>query len=219
MATTYTDGSAVSGISGTMTETSILGVIMERIHPHGAHINSITEELKNVLVEMTSRDDVDFLRTTSSPTVSDGTTSFAKPANFKKLISLEIEDYGTLDRIGFNLYQDRVNFYTDYEGEPHEFAEYGSNIYLWPTADQSYTATLYYAYIHPYSTSTIYLDDDLREAVYNGVMAHLYRGKLSRIDGSKGLAEYYSAIYEREILSKMSLYENWQPRRIEYRNL
>lgn len=199
-----------------MTESGILEVILDRIHPHGEQISTVNEELLNVLVDITSRRDVDFLTSTSAPTVVDGTTSFSKPTGWKRIIGIEVADHGMLERISFDLYQNRYNYYESLEGEPHDFAEYGDNIYIWPTADTTYTTTLYYAYIHPRSTDTIYLDDNLREAVYSGILANLYRGRLSSLEGAINKAEYYQQIHEREIQAQKPNYRNWQPRNTKY---
>ena len=203
----------------TMTVDGILEQVLKRITPLADRVPSITEELLNTLVDITSRDDVDFLRTTSAPAVIEDQVSIDKPTGFKRLVQLEIEDVGPLSRITFDSYQKWVNSAFNSTGEPYSYADYGDKIYLYPTPDATYTAAMSYTYQHPRSSTTIELPDTLREAVYNGVMALLFRGQLSDVEGAADRAIYHDSLYEREIARQGDAVRDRQPRKVKYRDI
>ena len=203
--------------TGTMTAAGIKEAIWRRIQPHNILITNINEEILNALTDITGRQNVDFLLGVESYSVAAGQISLSVPAGYKRIIQLNITDTGPLSRISYDLYKMRVEN-SECTGEPREFAENGNLIYLWPTPDVTYTATLQYAYTHARILTSIVLQDSLREAVYNKVISLLFKGQLSQVEGAMQRAIEHDNIYEKELAIQAMRVKDSTIRWVKYNN-
>ena len=101
-------------------------------------------------------------------TLSDGSTYFDEPSDFKSPISIVLND-GSVDLApllpmpgGYKGYKDAMdNFTSGNESKPQYYARFNGKIYVYPTADQSYTITLDYYKKHVLDANNIEYDDDM----------------------------------------------------------
>lgn len=105
-------------------------------------------------------------------TLSDGSTYFDQPSDFKSLISIVLND-GSVDLEpllpmpgGYKGYKDAMDSFTSgNESTPKYYARFNGKIYVYPTAGQSYTITFDYYKKHALNVSDedfeIEFDDDL----------------------------------------------------------
>jgi hypothetical protein len=104
----------------------------------------------------------------TSLALSDGSTYFAKPSDFKSVISIVLND-GSVDLApllpmpgGYKGYKDAMDSFTSgNESTPKFYAKFGDNIYVYPTAGQAYTITFDYYKKHALDADTIEFDDDM----------------------------------------------------------
>jgi len=132
----------------------------------GRSETDIDSQIKSVI------NDLRFLNileaTDTTPTLADGSTYFAKPSDFKSLISIVLND-GSVDLEpllpmpgGYKGYKEAMESFTSGdESKPKFYAKFGDNIYVYPTADQAYTITFDYYKKHALDPDDIEFDDDL----------------------------------------------------------
>ena len=113
-----------------------------------------------------------YLHNTDTASLSDGTTYIAEPTDFKDIEAIVLND-GTddgapLEKIEFDEYLKRKeDESSDNRDEPKYYARFNKRFYVDPTADGSYTATIYFYRYHTDSLNTILFGDEWREAIYS----------------------------------------------------
>jgi len=159
-----------------MTGSQILNVIMLRLGT-GSGITNINTELEGVLYDITSR--ADFYTSLSEFVTVSGQYEYDEPDALKRIYECSISGLGLLEK---KTYRDYLNAVADGSaatpGEPLYVARRRGKLYVWPVPDQEYTIEVDYAGFHPAEWSEIALGPEFHEAIYEGVLAALYRGQL-----------------------------------------
>ena len=159
-----------------MTGAQILNVIMIRIGT-GSGVTSINAEVEGVLYDITSR--ADFYTSDSDiETVADQ-YEYDEPEGLKRIYECSLSGLGLLEK---KTYRDYLKAVADgsaaITGEPLYIARRHGKLYMWPVADQAYAVSVDYAGYHPETWTDILLGPEFNEAIYEGVLAALYRGQL-----------------------------------------
>lgn len=159
-----------------VTGAEILNVIMARIGT-GSGVTNINTEVQGVLFDITSR--ADFLTDLDTVNVVSGTYEYDEPEGLKRIYECSLTDLGLLEK---KTYRDYLNAVADgsaaSSGEPLYVARRRGKLYVWPNADQAYTMEVDYARYHPETWTDILLGPEFNEAIFEGVLAALYRGQL-----------------------------------------
>jgi len=159
-----------------MTGAEVLNVIMARIGT-GSGVTGINTELTSVLYDITSR--ADFLTALETIEVVAGTVEYSEPDGLKRIYECTLSGSGLLEK---KTYRDYLKAIADgtatTEGEPLYYARRHGKVYVWPVPDQGYTLNIDYAGYHPEVWTNILLGAEFNEAIFEGVLAALYRGQL-----------------------------------------
>ena len=159
-----------------MTGSQILNVIMLRLGT-GSGITNINTELEGVLYDITSR--ADFYTALSTFETVAAEYEYDEPDALKRIYECSISGLGLLEK---KTYRDYLNAVADGSAatpsEPLYVARRRGKLYVWPVPDQVYTMEVDYAGYHPAEWSEIALGPEFHEAIYEGVLAALYRGQL-----------------------------------------
>jgi len=159
-----------------MTKAEILTAVQNRT-ARGSTITSIDTELLAVLIDITARHP--FLKSSEAQSWTSGTASkdFPTGANRILMVTCQLTAGGDTDpliEIPFSKYLDK-NRSSD-SGVPQYWSVYNNEIYLYPKANDTYTVTVYYSYIHPTSLVSILLGEAFRECVTEGTVFKWYEG-------------------------------------------
>jgi hypothetical protein len=159
-----------------MTGAQILNVIMARLGT-GSGVTNINTEVAGVLYDITSR--ADFLTAVDTVNTVTGTYEYAEPEGLKRIYECSISGIGLLEK---KTYRDYLKALADgtaaIESEPLYIARRHGKLYMWPVADQAYAVSVDYAGYHPETWTNILLGPEFNEAIFEGVLAALYRGQL-----------------------------------------
>jgi len=159
-----------------MTGAQILNVIMARIGT-GSGVTSINDELTGVLYDITSR--ADFLTAIDPINLVSGTYSYDEPEGLKRIYECSLAGVGMLERKTYRDYLLAVDDGTAaVGGEPLYVARRHGKLYVWPVPDEAFTLEVDFARFHPESWANISLGAEFHEAIFEGVLAALYRGQL-----------------------------------------
>ena len=184
-----------------MTGSQILNVIMLRLGT-GSGITNINTELEGVLYDITSR--ADFYTALSQIETVAAQYEYDEPDGLKRIYECSIPGTGSLEK---KTYRDYLTAASDGSaatpGEPLYVARRRGKLYVWPVPDAVYTIEVDYASYHPAEWSEIALGPEFNEAIFEGVLAALYRGQLFeklRLNNKK--------ITNRDILEDVSQNQN-----------
>jgi hypothetical protein len=159
-----------------MTGAQILNVIMLRIGT-GSGVTSINAEVEGVLLDITGR--ADFLTDLKEVAIVAGTYQYDEPEDLKRIYECSLAGLGLLEK---KTYRDYLTAVSDGSaataGEPLYVARRRGKLYVWPEPDGDYTMEVDFAKYHPAVFTNILLDTEFHEAIYEGVLAALYRGQL-----------------------------------------
>ena len=159
-----------------MTGAQILNIIMARIGT-GSGVTTINEEVQGVLLDITGR--ADFLTDLDEIAIVAGTYEYTEPESLKRIYECSLAGLGMLEK---KTYRDYLTAVSDGSaasaGEPLYVARRRGKLYVWPVADDSYTMEVDYAKYHPDTWTNILLGPEFNEAIYEGVLAAIYRGQL-----------------------------------------
>jgi hypothetical protein len=167
-----------------MTGAEVLSVIIARLGTN-CGITSINRELASVLYDISSR--ADFLTTVSQVVTSDSTAEYDEPAGLKQVYecfvsaSLPLEEKTYRDYLAY-LAEDGA------AGEPTKYARRHGKLYFWPVPDGVYTVNVDHARHHPVTWTDVSFGAEFDEAIFEGVLAALYKGQLFeklRLNGKK----------------------------------
>lgn len=173
-----------------MTGPEILNVIMVRLGT-GSGVTSINTELQGVLYDITSR--ADFYTTVAQVSLAAGGYEYDQPEGLKQVyeVTLENDDQSSawsqrvLEKKTYRDYQkarevgNAVNIFEP--GEPKYYALRRDKMYVWPrpdTTNLAYHLAVDYTGYHPVTWTDILLGSEFHEAIFEGVLAALYRGQL-----------------------------------------
>ncbi|MCF7954417.1 MAG: hypothetical protein K9M75_01310 [Phycisphaerae bacterium] len=159
-----------------MTGSQILNVIMLRLGT-GSGVTNINTELDGVLYDITSR--ADFYTALSTFETVEDQYEYDEPEALKRIYECSIAGLGLLEK---KTYRDYLNAVADGSaatpGEPLYVARRRGKLYVWPVPDDVYTIEVDYAGFHPSVWSEVALGPEFNEAIFEGVLAALYRGQL-----------------------------------------
>jgi len=159
-----------------MTGAEILNVIMARIGT-GSGVTNINTEVQGVLLDITSR--ADFLTALDEVAIVAGTYEYDEPESLKRIYECSLRGLGMLEK---KTYRDYLRAIADGSaataGEPLYVARRRGKLYVWPEPNQAYTMEVDYAKYHPKVWTETLLGDEFNEAIFEGVLAALYRGQL-----------------------------------------
>jgi len=159
-----------------MTGAEVLNVIMLRLGT-GSGVTSINTELAGVLYDITSR--ADFYTALSTFETPAGQYEYDEPDGLKRIYESSLAGIGALEK---RTYRDYLAAVSDgsaaVAGEPLYIARRRGKLYVWPEPDGVYTVEVDYAGYHPEQWSEIQLGPEFNEAIFEGVLAALYRGQL-----------------------------------------
>ena len=161
-----------------MNADDVLRVVIERLGS-GMPVVDISTELMGVLRDLSGRADfltgVDTIDTVAEQAVYD------TPENLKSVYEVAIDDGAVLEK---KSYRDYLKYLEDNSdaasGEPDSYALRHDKITLWPVPDAVYAVNVDSSIYHPTIFTDILFGAEFNEAIYEGVLAAVYAGKLNR---------------------------------------
>ena len=159
-----------------MTGLEVLNVIMVRLGT-GSGVTSINTELNGVLYDITSR--ADFYTAVSVIETISGTIEYDEPARLKRIYECAIDGGGLLEKKTYREYLKAIDDGSAAAaGEPLYVARRRNKLYFWPEPDAVYNINVDHAGYHPETWTDILLGQEFNEAIFEGVLAAIYRGQL-----------------------------------------
>ena len=159
-----------------MIEADVLSVVLARVGT-GWGITSISDELKGVLVDISSR--ADFLVGSDTVNTQVGVAEYDEPANLKSIYECSSDGSGLLEEKTYRQYLEAVaDGGAAITGEPEYYARRGGKLYMWPMPDAVYGVKVYGSKHHPTTFTDVLFDEKFNEAIYLGVIAALYEGQI-----------------------------------------
>jgi len=195
-----------------MNENDVLKVVLQRLGS-GAAVPSITTQLRGVLMDISSR--ADFLTAESLLETVTGQAEYTQPVNLKSIYEIAHVNGPILDKKTYREYLQAIEAGTAMSGKPANYAIRHKAIYLWPIPDQVYSLKIDHAIVHPQVFTDILFGTDFHEAVFEGVLAQLWREKNQGIDESENS---HRSAYESEI-EKLIAGLDGDPALVEYRDI
>jgi hypothetical protein len=157
-----------------MIEKDVLKVVLQRLGP-GAAVPSITTQLRGVLLDISSR--ANFLTTESLLETVIGQAQYNQPQNLKNIYEIAFVNGPILEKKTFRQYLQAIEDGSAQSGKPAAYAIRHQKIYLWPIPDQVYSLNIDYSMVHPQEFTDILFGADFYEAIFEGILAELWREK------------------------------------------
>jgi hypothetical protein len=195
-----------------MIEKDVLKVVLQRLGP-GAAIPSIATQLQGVLLDISNR--ADFLTSESLLNTVVGQAEYTQPQNLKSIYEIAIVNGPMLDKKTYRQFLQAIEDGTAQNGKPANYAIRHQKVYLWPIPDQVYSLKIDYSLVHPQVFTDILFGVDFHEAIYEGVLARLWREKNSGINESENT---HKTAYEAEI-EKLIANLDGDPALVEYKDI
>ncbi len=158
-----------------MTGPEILSIIIQRIGTNSG-VTSINTELQSVLYDISRR--ADFLTTVTPVATSTGVGEYDQPDGLKRVYECFISGSEPLE---VKTYRDYLKYLAGAEvadGEPTMYARRHGKLYFWPVPDGVYSVNIDHACYHSSVWTDILFGPEFNEAVFEGVIAALYKGQL-----------------------------------------
>ncbi|MBW8036577.1 MAG: hypothetical protein FVQ79_13370 [Planctomycetes bacterium] len=167
-----------------MTGAEVLSVIIQRLGTN-CGITSINRELQSVLYDISSR--ADFLTAISQVVTSEGTAEYDEPADLKQVYECFVVASASLEE---KTYRHFLAYMAEdgSAGRPTMFARRHDKLYFWPVPDGVYSVSVDHARHHPETWTDVLFGVEFDEAIFEGVLAALYKGQLFeklRLNGKK----------------------------------
>lgn len=176
-----------------MTENDVLKIVLGRLGA-GAGIPAITSQLAGVLLDISSR--ADFLTTESVVATVAGQCQYDLPANLKNIYEVVLDD-AMLDKLTYRQFL----ALGDSDGLPTAYALRHQKLALWPTPDAAVDITLDHSMVHPQEFTDVLFGAEFNEAIFEGVLAQLWREKNPDKEES---ANPHKTAYEAEIEKRIA---------------
>jgi len=161
-----------------MTSDEVLRVVIERLGS-GMPVVDVSTELAGVLVDLSGR--ADFLTAVDTVETVVGQAAYDAPEDLKSVYEVAIDGGAVLEQ---KSYRDYLKYLEDNSdaagGEPDSYALRHEKITLWPVPDAVYTVNVDSSIYHPGTFTDILFGAEFNEAIYEGVLAAVYAGKLNR---------------------------------------
>ena len=161
-----------------MNADDVLRVVLERLGS-GMPVVDVTTELVGVLRDLSGR--ADFLTAVDSIDTVIGQAAYNAPENLKSIYEVAIDDGAVLEQKSYRQYLRYLEDNSDAAGgEPDSYALRHDKITLWPVPDAVYSVNVDSSSYHPDTFTDILFGPEFNEAIYEGVLAAVYAGKLNR---------------------------------------
>jgi hypothetical protein len=158
-----------------MLEADVLSVVMARMGT-STGVANITEELKNVLLDISSR--ADFLTADGETVTVADQAEYDQPAGLKRIYECYISGSGLLTKSTYRQFLEETTISGVVSAEPTKYAIRHGKMYLWPIPDAVYNVEVDHARYHPETFTDILFGPEFNEAIYEGVITALYQGQL-----------------------------------------
>ena len=202
----------------TLTVAEISKAVLRRLRPLGMNVNNIEDELEEVLVDISMRDE--FLTLTGSVTTVDGTQSYTSPTRMKSVEEMYISGGNHITPLhgGYEAFQQYIeDSSTPAEGEPQYYCVYNDKVYFTPIPDAAYTVVVEYTYFHESSTTIAY-PSRFKSAIVNGVLNKLLTGVLREGKQNAQDSIIYHQMYENDLKVLKGTVKR-QPKYIKYNDI
>ena len=161
-----------------MTVDDVLRIVLERLGS-GMPVVDVSTELAGVLRDISGR--ADFLTAVNTIETVAEQSSYDLPENLKSIYEVSIDGGAVLEK---KTYRDYLKYLEDNAtaagGEPMCYALRHGKITLWPVPDAVVTINVDGSIYHPSTFTNILFGAEFNEAIYEGVLAAVYAGKLNR---------------------------------------
>ena len=161
-----------------MTSDDVLKIVIERLGS-GMPVVDVSTELAGVLVDLSGRED--FLTAVDTIDTVAEQAAYDLPEDLKSVYEVAMNGGAVLEQ---KSYRDYLKYCEDNAtagtAEPLCYAMRHSKITLWPVPDAVYTVNIDSSIYHPGTFTDILFGPEFYEAVYEGVLAAVYAGKLNR---------------------------------------
>lgn len=162
-----------------MTADDVLRIVMQRLGG-GMPVVDITTELTGVLLDISSR--ADFLTAVTTIETVAEQSGYAQPENLKSVYEVSIDGGAVLEKKTFRQYlQYFEGSSSPLPAAPANFTLRHGTLWLWPVPDAVYTVQVDSSIFHPTPFTDILFGAEFHEAIFEGTLAAVYAGKLSRI--------------------------------------
>ncbi len=158
-----------------MTGAEVLSIIIQRIGTNSG-VTGINTELQSVLYDISRR--ADFLTAVTPVVTSDGVAEYDQPEGLKRIYECYITGSEPLE---VKTYRDYLKYLAESDttnDEPTMYARRHGKLYFWPVPDGIYTVNVDHAGYHPSTWTDISFGPEFNEAIFEGVIAALYKGQL-----------------------------------------
>ena len=161
-----------------MTSDDVLNVVLERLGS-GMPVVDVATELAGVLVDLSSR--AEFLTAVDTVETVVGQAAYDAPEDLKSIYEVAIDGGAVLEQKSYRNFLKYLGDNSDaVGGEPMCYALRHNKITLWPVPDAVYSVNIDSSIYHPATFTDILFGPEFYEAVYEGVLAAVYAGKLNR---------------------------------------
>ena len=161
-----------------MNADDVLRVVLERLGS-GMPVVDVSVELVGVLRDLSSRED--FLTAVNPIDTVVGQAAYDATENLKSVYEVAIDGGAVLEQKSYRAYLRYLEDNTTAAGgEPDSYALRHGNITLWPVPDAVITMSIDSSIYHPAVFTDVLFGDVFAEAIYEGVLAAVYAGKLNR---------------------------------------
>lgn len=200
-----------------LTKAALVAVVYSRLHSLAEQVPDVDVELQEVLHDISGR--ADFIVTSTTQSLSDGTSSYSVPTNCRNILHMWVSDRDYLIRIPYPQWRRQVeNNSSPSEGDPDEYALHNESYYLYPVPDTTYTLNIQYSKYHDTDLATIELGDRFKGAIVEGVLAALWLGVLGRLENAVQQEARHTQRYERMIAELAGQYRS-EPGQVQYNDL
>lgn len=176
----------------------------------------IDEYILEALKDLSLQDEFLWVETTV-PTIV-GRPYYSLPLDYKKLLSIRIDDENSMRLIDWGEYQMLIaNESTADRDMPNRFCIHGGFWYGYPTADKIYTAKLYYNALIPEAEGGTNSVDDIKfKDIFRNAINAKTKAQYCRSLGWTDRAKDYEADYRLLILPPLEKLVQRQVRQVQY---
>ena len=176
----------------------------------------IDEYILEALKDLSLQDEFLWIETTV-PTII-GRPYYSLPLDYKKHLSIKIDDENSMELIDWGEYQSLIANETSADrGMPNRFCIHGGFWYGYPTADAVYTVTLYYnAFILESEDEVNAVDDIAFKDIYRNAIYCKTKAQYCRSLGWIDRAKEYEVDYNLLILPPLKKLVQRQVRQVQY---
>ena len=180
--------------------------------------DDMDEHILEALKDLSLQDEFLWIETTVDTII--GRPYYSLPLDYKKKLSIKIDDENSMELIDWGEYQMLIANETPADRNmPNRFCIHGGFWYGYPTADKVYTVTLYYnAFILESEKGVNAVDDIKFKDIYRNAINTKTKAQYCRSLGWIDRAKEYEADYRALILPPLKKLVQRQVRQVQYHN-